>query len=112
VAGFLGRLGWPFELAGHFRAQYAVFLAASTLTLAVGKKYRAVTLAVHFAFINLSLIAPLYLGSPLPVDADVRTFRALLVNVNQSNQAHERFPRRVSTDMNDPCYRAASDESD
>ncbi len=101
VVGFLGRLWWPFELASHFRAQYFLFLIGTAFLFLLGRKQRAAILASVFALINLSLIVPLYFGSS-STHAEGRTVRALLVNVNTSNQAHgrlQKFIRSVEPDF-------------
>ncbi len=101
VVGFLGRLWWPFELASHFRAQYFFFLIGTAFLFLLGRKQRAAILASVFALINLSLIVPLYFGSP-STHAEGRTVRALLVNVNTSNQAYgrlQKFIRSVEPDF-------------
>ncbi|MEE9171911.1 MAG: endonuclease/exonuclease/phosphatase family protein [candidate division NC10 bacterium] len=101
VAGFLGRLWWIFELASHFRAQYFLFLMGSAFLFLLGRKQRAAIIVTVFALVNLSLIVPFYFGSS-STHAEGRTFRALLVNLNTSNQAHERlrnFIRSVEPDF-------------
>ncbi|MFQ5989281.1 MAG: endonuclease/exonuclease/phosphatase family protein [Candidatus Methylomirabilales bacterium] len=101
VVGFLGRLWWLFELTSHFRPQYFLFLLGSAFLFLFGRKQRAAILAIVFALINLSLIIPLYFGSPT-IHAEGRTFRAVLANLSTSNQAHgklEKFIRSVEPDF-------------
>ncbi len=94
VVGFLGRLWWPFELASHFRAQYFFFLLASTFLFLIGRKWKGAILAGVFALINLSLIVPFHLGTP-SAHSGGRTYRALLINVNKSNQAYGKVRKLI-----------------
>lgn len=101
VLGFLGRLWWPFELTSHFRPQYFLFLLGSAFFFLLGRKQKAAILAGVFALINLSLIVPLYFGDSW-THAGERTFRAVLVNLNRSNQAYgrmQKFIRSVEPDF-------------
>jgi endonuclease/exonuclease/phosphatase (EEP) superfamily protein YafD len=100
VLGFLGRLWWAFELVSHFRAQYCLMLMGSACLYLLGGKRRAAMRASIFTFINLSVIVPLYLGTP-PTHAEGRTFRAVLVNVNTANREHERLRHFIRTEKPD-----------
>ncbi len=94
VVGFLGRLWWPFEVTSHFRPQYSLFLLASTLLFLIARKQRAAILAGVFAFTNLSLFVPLYVGVSWS-HAGEKTYRALVMNVNASSQAYERVQKFI-----------------
>lgn len=101
AVGSWGRLWWPFELASHFRAQYFFLLLASALLFLLARKWRGAILTSVFALINLSFIVPLYFGGP-SLYASGRTYRALLINVNTSNQAYgkvRKFIRSVEPDF-------------
>lgn len=95
VVGFLGGLWWPFELASHFRVQYFFFLLACAFVFLLGKKQGAAMLIGVFALVNLCLIVPFYfLGGP-SAHAGGRTYRAVLINVNKSNQAYGRVRKFI-----------------
>jgi len=95
AAGFFGRLWWPFELASHFRAQYFVVLLASAVLFLLQKGQPAAILAAVFALINLSVIVPFYFGGAPSAHADGRLYRALLINVNESNQAYGKVRKLI-----------------
>jgi endonuclease/exonuclease/phosphatase (EEP) superfamily protein YafD len=86
LAGFGARLWWPLELCCHFRLQYFMALSLCSLAMAaLRKKYWAVLFA-GFALLNLAMIIPLYFGGGPPAP-DLKSYRALLANVNTSNRA-------------------------
>jgi len=65
LAGFGGKLWWRFDLFSHFRVQYLVLLLLACLLYLIGRRYAAASLVGIFAVVNLALILPLYIGSPL-----------------------------------------------
>ncbi|HRD65635.1 MAG TPA: endonuclease/exonuclease/phosphatase family protein [Candidatus Competibacter sp.] len=92
LAGFAGQLWWGFELASHFRVQYAVALGFGALILPVWRRVRwAVTFAA-FALLNAILLAPRFPSwTEAQASGDGPVFRALLANVNSANRDHERI---------------------
>ncbi len=90
VVGFLGLLWWVFELASHFRVQYACCLGAAALVFLLGRKRWWAGVAGVFALVNVCLIAPLYSGAAA-VPAEGPTVRALLANIYTGNRAHDKF---------------------
>ncbi len=93
----LARLGWPFELASHFRVQYAWLLFLSAGLFAGIGHLPVALLALGGGFINLALIAPLYAKPTRRMTQ--QPCRALLANVLSSNRAYERL-RRVIREAN------------
>lgn len=89
MAGFMGRVWWVFDLASHFRSQLFLFILLATVLFLFGKQRKKAAFTGAVAIINLSLILPLYFGGISP-NTDNRTYRALLINLNRSNQAHEK----------------------
>jgi len=102
AAGFLARSWWVFELFSHFRVQYFVVLAGCGIIFLVRKKHREVVLAIAFAVVNYSVVGNYHVEPSAQASlaaGEERILRALMVNVNQGNQAYERFEQFVrSTD--------------
>ena len=91
--GCLGRFWWGFELATHFRVQYAITLGGISLTLLVWQHLRWAAVFIAFAGLNAMLVAS---RLPLtPVEAEAQgtgpVFRALLANVNSTNRDDQRI---------------------
>ena len=84
AAGFLGGIWWGFDLAAHFRVQYAALLVPAVAVLA-GLGWRRTTLpAVVALVVNLALIVPLYLDRPAQPDGS-SSLQILSFNVTASN---------------------------
>lgn len=94
VAGFLGRLWWPFDLASHFRVQYFFFLLTSGIIFLLAKRKKGAALSGVFAVINVSLLVPLYFGGSF-AHGSRQTFRAVFINVNYSNRAYGKFEKFI-----------------
>lgn len=94
VAGFLGRLWWPFELVASFRVQWFVILLAAALSCFLTRKYNHAILFALCSLPNMLVIAPVYFGPDFvkPVNP---TVRALLINVNVFNDQYERVRNLV-----------------
>ena len=58
LVGFAGRFWWGFELAAHFRVQYALALSGFALILLVLRPWRGAALFGAFALLNLTLVVP------------------------------------------------------
>ncbi len=105
AAGFLARSWWVFELFSHFRVQYFVVLAGCGIIFLARKRHREVVLAIVFAIVNFSVIGNYHGDSAVQASiesGDQRKIRALMVNVNQGNQAYERleqFVRSTNPDL-------------
>ena len=102
VVGFFARSWWVFELFSHFRVQYFVVLAGCGIIFLARKKHREVVLAIAFAVVNYSVVGNYHAEPSAQASiaaGEERILRALMVNVNQGNQAYERFEQFVlSTD--------------
>ena len=96
LVGFLAGLWWPFELASHLRAQYLYLLMACGVILFLGKRKRGTAVSGVCAIVNVSLIVPLYFGGSI-AHGDTQTLRAVFMNVNQSNRAHEKFQKFIGS---------------
>jgi len=99
AVGFLARFWWIFELFSHFRVQYFVVLAGCGIIFLARKKHLEVVLAIVFALVNFTIVGNHQDGISAQASiaaGEGRTIRALLVNVNQGNQAHEKLHRFVS----------------
>lgn len=103
VAGFLGRWGWVFDLAAHFRVQYAVALAFAGSWLLFQKRVVWMLAALSFLIPNAVCISSIYSKYPSPaiprkasqtVQADERasipTLRVLSANVWTKNSNHQK----------------------
>jgi len=101
VAAAFAHLGWLNELCTHFRAQYALWLAAAAALswwLKGWKKLAVVCLAA--ALFNASTVVPLYFGrKSLAASASVRLVQ---LNVNKTNKQKIRtldFLRKANPDL-------------
>jgi len=84
AAGFLGAIWWGFDLAAHFRVQYAALLVPVVAVLA-GLRWRRSALVAGVALlVNLALFVPLYLGQPAQPDGTA-ALQILSFNVTASN---------------------------
>jgi hypothetical protein len=89
LAGFLGRISWFLELFSHFRFQYLVLLAFSTILFIAGGRYPQALITGLFAALNLSLVLPLYIKGPAQTSSNPGVYlgqgvyRVLLANVLQ-----------------------------
>ena len=85
LAGFAGQLLWGFELASHFRVQYAAALGLGALLALVWRRARWAAVFAGFALLNAALVAPAFWEDE-PTAPTVREsqpiLRALLANVN------------------------------
>ncbi len=92
IAG-LARLGWPFELACHFRLQYALLACASAVLFGGAHAWPVAALALGLALINLRALGPLTTRrAPPPSD---RTYRLLMANVWRFNPSPARLERLI-----------------
>ena len=99
LTGFAGRFWWGFELATHFRLQYALALGGFTLLLLALRQWRWPAPFGAFALLNLAIIAPAFWeDDPAASVADKSqpTLRALLANVNAENRDSERLRRLIA----------------
>jgi endonuclease/exonuclease/phosphatase (EEP) superfamily protein YafD len=99
LVGFAGRFWWGFELAAHFRVQYALALSGFALILLVLRPWRGAALFGAFALLNLTLVVPAFWGDdPVAFAAEQYppTLRAVLANVNWENRDYERLLRFIA----------------
>jgi endonuclease/exonuclease/phosphatase (EEP) superfamily protein YafD len=100
LAGFAGQWWWFFDLAAHFRVQYALALGLGSLALLAWRQPRWAMVFAGFALINAAVLAPRFLSSVEAVaGTDSPTFRALLANVHSENRDHGRI-RQVIAEAN------------
>lgn len=100
VLAALAQRGWPYELACHFRAQYAGLALVGMLLLAAASHWWAALLAAAVLVVNGQALGPLYRrAAPRPAG---RSYRVLLSNVcfqNRSMARVERLIRRADPDV-------------
>jgi endonuclease/exonuclease/phosphatase (EEP) superfamily protein YafD len=86
----LGRLPF-FELATHFRSQYALAAAACAGVLAWGRAWRSLALAAACAALNLAYVLPFYTprGAPPPPAAEETRLVLMFANVQGGNREYE-----------------------
>ncbi len=84
VVGFLGGIWWGFDLASHFRVQYAVVLALVLVVLAGVRWRRTAGVAAGALLVNLALIVPLYVAGPAQAES-TGTVAIVSFNVTASN---------------------------
>lgn len=103
LAGFAGRFWWGFELATHFRVQYALALGGFALILLALRQWRWAMLFGAFALLDLAFVMPAFREDDPAAPATVEsqpTLRALLANVNAENRDSERLQRLIA--ISDP----------
>jgi len=84
AAGFLGGIWWGFDLAAHFRVQYAALMVPLVAVLVGSGRRRTALVAGLALLVNLALIAPVYLTSPAEPEGPAR-LEILSFNVTASN---------------------------
>src|SRR4051794_787384 len=101
----LGRW-WPFEIACHFRVQYAVLLAVlALLECMLGRAVVAATFAV-VAGVNVAAVAPLYGARSRPSPHHLRTVPGVAAKVLSTNQRHDRVIAAGDAERPPPPVRA------
>ena len=104
VAGWCSRFGWPWELASHFRVQYAVVLAVGTVVLGLaGRSAEALVLAALCAA-NLWSLLPLYRRRIHGGAA--KSFKVLSANLWHSNRSYDRIERLLALAKPDVVFLA------
>lgn len=100
LIGFAGRFWWGFELATHFRAQYALALGGFAFILLALRQWRWPALFGTFALGNLAVIGPAFwpedAALPAADDRGSPPLRALLANVNAENRDPERLRHLIA----------------
>ena len=98
LIGFGGRIWWIFELASHFRLQYALALSLCLPPLLYWHRYRWAAVFSAFALLNAMLLAPRLLPlaeAAVHSDLGQPTFRVLLANVNSANRDYAKIHRAI-----------------
>ena len=97
VMGFLGRWGWLFELASHFRRQYCWMLIGSAALLSIARRWPEAAVAAGGALSNGVLLVPLRARAVPGTDgSNGRIVRALSANLFSSrNRSYERVRRLI-----------------
>lgn len=96
MAGFAGRLAWAFDLAAHFRVQYALILSALAAATALGRRVVVAGAALLLAVVNLAVISP-------PWDEDERPtggtpeLTILVLNLDARNDDHAAVAELIRT---------------
>lgn len=100
LAGFLARWGWPFELASHFRLQYAWASLISACVLLVTHRFQQAAVPVGGLLINLWAIAPLCVArASRGLSGAVRVVSANVLWSNRSYERLRRFIRQTDPDL-------------
>ena len=101
AASMLGRLPY-FELATHFRLQYAVGATVAAVLLGTARAWPAAALAVLCASANWGHVVPYYAAHP-PAAHDVETtpVRLMLANLSYPNRDHDAFVAAVRRERPD-----------
>ena len=89
LASFFSRFGWWFDLTSHFQLQYLILHLVCVIIFSLQKRWRLVSVAAVFAFVNFLFIAPLYLASANKVERTTvaqQQLPILLINLNSSNR--------------------------
>ena len=89
LAGFAARLWWRFELASHFRLQYACLLLLAALYLLVCGRRALAGLALAGVVVNAACVLPIYAPRRESVSVDGTHLRIISFNVLGKNNRHE-----------------------
>lgn len=95
VAGLAGRVWWAFDLASHFRVQYALGLLAAAVVVAVMRRPRTAAVFAAVGALNLCLVVPLYLKPELDAPGGGAACRVLVANVRTENTSFELVERYI-----------------
>lgn len=87
AAGLLGRFGWIFDLASHFRIQYAATLLVAAALFALARRWRAAGLCLAPGLAISALLAASFFPRPSP-PGDPARYRIVSFNVNTANTNH------------------------
>jgi endonuclease/exonuclease/phosphatase (EEP) superfamily protein YafD len=98
LAGFGGRLWWVLDLFSHFQVQYFFLIVLFTVVLLLLKRLRTAASLGACAALNLALISPYYLDQPR-ITGNVRSLRAVSINVNTANESYD-LARRFIDESN------------
>jgi endonuclease/exonuclease/phosphatase (EEP) superfamily protein YafD len=90
IAGFFDRFGWAFDLATHFRVQYAVVLLLIGAAFLAGRRYRHAAVFLLLGFVNAALVLPMFFGQTPPAPSGAVRLRAMLLNVHTANTQYAR----------------------
>lgn len=85
--GFLGSWWWVFDLASHFRVQYALGLLGVLVVFLLGKRLRSGSIIASGVLLNAVFILPLLFPSPAVLGGNV-SYGVVLANVNLFNDQH------------------------
>ncbi len=91
AASLAARLHWSFDLATHFRAQYA----GAGLLLAVGlllcRRFSATLAPLTIGLINFAYVAPFYLPTdePAPPPPDTKRLKIVSLNVYAGSKSYD-----------------------
>jgi endonuclease/exonuclease/phosphatase (EEP) superfamily protein YafD len=102
VAAFFGRWVWWLDVLANFRAQYLVGLVVLGVVLATSRRWRTwAYAALAVGAVNLVVILPLYLGSPVadPALPDVRVMNFNLLSSNESYADVIEYIKTVDADV-------------
>ena len=96
LAGFFGALAWWLDILSHFRVQYALGFLLLAGLFVLGRKWRAAAGALALALVNaLPVLFFLLPRAPAPADSGA-SFRAMLLNVNNSRGDPARVRAAIS----------------
>jgi endonuclease/exonuclease/phosphatase (EEP) superfamily protein YafD len=99
LIGFLGRFYWVFDLASHFRVQYAIALLAIAILFLFARDWKSVATFLVFGTINAAMVVPMYFGAES--FSHQRTLRAMLFNVHTQNGSPAEVVKLVLTEQPD-----------
>lgn len=92
LVGFLGRHWWGFELASHFRVQYALALALAASVFAIRRRRVWAAIFAAVALLDaIPLLSRLPTGAEAQASANQPVLRAMLANVNSANRDYPRI---------------------
>ena len=97
LAGFLSQHGWWFDLASHFRVQYAVIQLLCLILCLVLKRKKWLVVTAFFLVLNLSQILPLYFSPHIATTDGPKTdeLKILFINVNSANTEYEKTAQHI-----------------
>ena len=87
VLGLAGRHGWLLDLCNHFRFQYALVLAVTSVGLTLLRSWRVGLVSLAGLALNLAVVVPLYFpaSGSVELQPDAPLLRVMHYNINTAN---------------------------
>ncbi|HRX71716.1 MAG: endonuclease/exonuclease/phosphatase family protein [Candidatus Competibacteraceae bacterium] len=102
LAGLAGQFWWMFDLAAHFRVQYALVLGLGAISALIQRHRRWTVVFAGFTLLNIVLLTPRLLpGAEAVTRNDEPVFRVLLANINSAHRDPAAIHRAITDEHPD-----------